>query len=160
VTDQVQIPPMAAADLMMIPQNMRADEARARIEELKADPNFVKRHLSGDHETKAHLETLHQIAFEPAPGSVMIGGPTLEAQREATAAHLGTMTDISADVLDHVRTGASVSEDEYRLAVAKKNSLFGDPEWRAQYLAGNHEAKKQKVLLDVILASPIKLKGR
>jgi hypothetical protein len=145
----------AAADL--IPTNLPADQARAKIAELTQNPDWVKRHLSGDHETKTELARLHEIAFRPAPGSIISGAPSIEAQREETAAHLGTLTDIPADVLEHVRTGASVSADEYRMAVARKDSLFGDPEWRAKYFAGNHEAKKQKALIDIILASPIKL---
>jgi hypothetical protein len=52
-----------------------------------------------------------------------------------------------------------VSADEYRMAVAKKESLFGDAAWRAKYLAGNYEAKQQKLLLDVILSSPVKLRA-
>jgi hypothetical protein len=151
-------PGSAAADL--IPANLPADQAQAQIAELKADPEFVKRHLSGSHETREQLAKLHELAFKPAPGSIMFGGPTIEAQREESAAHLGTITDVPADVLEHVRTGAAVTADEYRLAVAKKENLFGDPDWRAKYFAGNHEAKKQKALLDVILASPIKLGER
>jgi hypothetical protein len=146
----------AAADLML-PPAMPADQARARIAELKSDPAFVKRHLSGDNETREHLARLHEFAFAPAPGSITVGGPTPEAQRAEQADHLGTLSDLSADVLDHVRTGAPVSQDEYRMAVAKKDSLFSDASWRDKYFAGNHEAKQQKLLLDVILSSPIKL---
>ena len=146
----------AATDLML-PPAMPADQARARIAELKADPSFVKRHLSGDHETREHLARLHEFAYAPAPGSITMGGPTPEAQRAEQADHLGTLSDLSADVLDHVRQGAAVSQDEYRMAVAKKELLFGDAEWRAKYFAGNYEAKQQKLLLDVILSSPIKL---
>lgn len=148
----------AAVDLSLpSPPAMPADQARARIAELKANPDFVKRHLGGDHATREELARLHEFAYAPAQGSISMGGPTPEAQRAEQAEHLGTLSDLSADVLEHVRTGAAVSADEYRLAVAKKENLFADAEWRAKYFAGNHEAKQQKLLLDVILSSPIKL---
>lgn len=146
----------AAVDLIP-PPSTPADQARAQIEALKTNPEWVKKHLSGDHETRQELARLHEIAFQPVPGSIISGGPSVETQREDEAAHLGMLSDLSADVLEHVRTGAAVSAYEFRMAVAKKDALFGDADWRAKYFAGNHEAKKQKALLDVILSSPIKL---
>jgi hypothetical protein len=151
-------PAGAVVDLgLPLPETMPADQARARIAELKSDSAFIKKHLSGDHSTRETLARLHEFAYAPAPGSVTMGGPTVEAQRAEQADHLGTLSDLSADVLDHVRTGAAVSQNEYRMAVAKKESLFADAAWRAKYFAGSHEAKQQKLLLDVILSSPIKL---
>jgi hypothetical protein len=134
-----------------------AEQAVAKIAALKADPDFVKRHLGGDHETRAELARLHEIAYTPAEGSITVGGPSIEAQRSEQADHLGTMSDLSGGVLDHVRTGAAVSADEYRMAVAKKDSLFGDPTWREKYFRGDHEARQQKLLLDVILSSRVKM---
>jgi hypothetical protein len=146
----------ATADLLS-PPNGPAEQARTQIESLKQDASWVKRHLSGDHETRNELARLHELAYAPAQGSITMGGPTPEAQRAEMADHLGTLSDLPPDVLTHVRTGGSVTADEYRMAVAKKDALFSDAEWRAKYLAGNHEAKKQKLLLDVILSSSIKL---
>ena len=123
----------AAADLEL-PATMPADVARARIAEAKANPDFVKRHLSGDHSTREYLSRLHEFAWAPPPGSITMGGPTPEAQRAEQADHLGTLSDLSADVLDHVRTGAAVSQDEYRLAVARKENLFADGEWDSNIL--------------------------
>jgi hypothetical protein len=154
VTDTT-VAPGAAADLLSGPA-MPADQARTKIAELTANPDWVKRHLGGDHETKAELQRLHEIAFQPAPGSIITGTPPIEAQLNEQAAHLGTMSDVSDDVLDHVRTGASVSASEYRLAVAKKDALFSDPQWRDSYFAGGYEARQQKLLLDVILASKVR----
>jgi hypothetical protein len=154
MTDGAPSPaPGAAADLVPTP----ADQARAQIEALKADPAWVQKHLAGSHETKAELARLHEIAYAPAQGSIRVGGPTPEAQRAEQADHLGIMSDLPAAVIDQVRQGQPVTAEEYRLAVGRKNSLFADPAWRDRYFRGDHEARQQKLLLDVILSSPIRL---
>ena len=67
-----------------------AEQAVARIAALRADPAWVKLHLSGDAGTRTELAHLHELAYKPTPGSITVGGPTLEAQRALMADHLGT----------------------------------------------------------------------
>jgi hypothetical protein len=138
----------------LIPPDHRA-AAEARIAALKADPAWIAKHLSGSHETKEELRLLHEQAYSPPAGMVSHGGPTLEAQRNAEADSLANNSTVSPAVIDEIRSGRPVSALEYQLAVAKKNALFRDPAWRARYFAEDHEARRQKDLIDVILSSRV-----
>ncbi|HZR74550.1 hypothetical protein [Bradyrhizobium sp.] len=136
-----------------------AEQAKAKIIELKSDPAWLKRYHSNDRSAFDELHALHEKSFQPAPGSVISGQPTVEAQNEQTAADIATLTDLPDDVVAHVCGGAPVSETEYKQAAAKKSALFRDPEWRGKYLAGDHEAGRQLLLLNIIMTSPIKLEA-
>lgn len=146
VTD---VGPGAAADLMA--PASPAEQARSQIEALKANPEWVKRHLSGDHETRHELARLHEIASQPIPGSIIMGGPSPEAQRAETADHLSTLFDLSPAILDEIRQGKPASIDEHRLAVGRKNALMSDPAWRDRYLNGDAKAGREMLLLNSIL---------
>lgn len=148
----------AAADLMPGPTTP-ADTARAKIAELKADPDFVKRHLSGDLNTREELTRLHELAYTPAEGSISMGGPTPAAVRAEMADHLSTLSDLPAAVIEQIKSGAPVSADEFRLAVGRKNALMGDPAWVAKYMKNDATAQRDMLLLNVILSSPIKLRA-
>jgi hypothetical protein len=138
------------------PADANRAAAAARLEFLKNDSEFVKLHLSGNEGTKAELAKLAEIIASPREGTTHHGGVTNEQQLAEQAATAGMMADVGEDVLGHIKTGAAVSAQEYRLAVARKDLLFGDSAWRDKFFRGDAQAKKEKLLLDVILASPIK----
>lgn len=141
----------AAADLMPLPTTA-ADAARAQIAELKANPEWVKRHFDGDLATREEMARLHEIAFTPTPGSIMMGGPTPEEQRAEMADHLGTQFDVSSAVLDEIRQGKPASLEEHRLARGRKSSLMADPAWVTRYMAGDATARRDMWLLNSILS--------
>jgi len=138
----------AAADLAT--PATPAEQAVARIAELKADPDFVKRHIDGDHETKAELARLHEIAFLPSMGSIISGAPSHEEQWAETAAHLSTVAELSDGILEEIRQGKPASALEYRLAVARKNDRMRDPAWVAKYMAGGPERREMLLLNSII----------
>lgn len=138
----------AAADLALTP----ADEAVAKIAALKADPSWVQKHLSGDHETAAELRQLHELAFSPAPSSIISGAPTVEAQWAETAAHLALAGDLSAGVIEEIKQGKPAGAEEYRLAVGRKNARMSDPAWRARYLNNGAEERREMLLLNSIIS--------
>jgi hypothetical protein len=141
----------ATVDLIQ-PPTTEADKARAQIAELKANPEWVKRHLGGDHTTRAELARLHEIAFTPEPGSITMGGPTPEAQRAEMADHLGNLFDVSTAVLDEIRQGKPASVEDHRLAVGRKNALMTDPSWVTKYMNGDASARREMWLLNSILS--------
>jgi hypothetical protein len=134
-----------------------ADQARATLEQRKADPEFVKRYLSGDHVARAEMKALHETMCAQPAGTVNVGGISLQAQLNDQADNLAVTSDVSAAVIEEVRSGRPATVEEYRLALGKKHALFNDPGWRARYFAGDHEAGRQKTLLDIILSKRVAL---
>jgi hypothetical protein len=71
-----------------------------------------------------------------------------------------TVTDLRSAGLDDgsiamALNGGSVSLAEYRAAEALQATLKADPAWRARFLAGDYQAKRDQLLLSVILSSDI-----
>jgi hypothetical protein len=149
------VAPPAAVPAAPSPADANRAAAVARLDFLKNDSEFVKLHLSGNEGTKAELAKLAEIIAAPRENVTQHGGVTNEQQLAEQAATAATMADIGDDVLAHIKNGAAVSQEEYRMAVAKKDALFGDPAWRDKFFRGDHQAKKEKLLLDVILSSRI-----
>jgi hypothetical protein len=139
----------AAADLL--PPATPADQARAQIEALKANPEWVKRHLGGDHATREELARLHELTHTPAPGSIISGMPTAAAQNAEMADHLSTLFDISPGIMEEIRQGKPASLDEHRLAVGRKAARMSDPAWVNRYMTGDAEARREMWLLNSIL---------
>ncbi len=142
------VPGAAAADLAM--PATPAEQAAAKIIELKNNPEWVKRHVDGDHATQAEMRKLHELAFQPAPGSIIDGGPTSEAQWVETAAHLEATADLSAGVIAEIKAGLPASALEYKAAIARKNSRMRDPQWVSRYMAGGPEREEMLLLISII----------
>jgi hypothetical protein len=157
MTDGTSAPaPGAAADLMTPPQTV-AEQARATLEAHKADPEWTRKYLAGDHEARAEMLRLTEAMHAPVHGQISIGGPSPEYQRNDQAEHLAATGDLPPAVVEQIRRGDPVSADEYRMAVGRKRALIGDPGFREKYMRGDADARRQMLLLDVILSSSIKL---
>lgn len=150
--------PGAAADLLSGPATP-AQQAMARIAELKNDAAYIKRHVNGDHETAAEFRRLHEIAFQPAPGSVISGAPTPEAQRIETAEHLSLTADLPPAVIEQIRQGQPVSLSEYRLAAGRRRALMDDPAFVARYMNNDAAARREMLLLNVIVSSRVSMEA-
>jgi hypothetical protein len=148
--------PGAVADLMTLPTTP-AQQAQAKIIELKANPDWVKRHVDGSVETKAELQKLHELASQPEQGAIISGTVTPEMQWAETAAHLETVGDLPPAVIEEIRQGKPASAQEYRLAVARKNTLMKDPTWVARYLNNGAAEQKEMLLLNSIVARGMRL---
>jgi hypothetical protein len=59
-------------------------------------------------------------------------------------------------VLEQVRAGKPVTEQEYTLAQAKKSSLMQDKGWVQKYLDGDQDARRTMAMISIILGSKIK----
>jgi len=51
--------------------------------------------------------------------------------------------------------GGSVSLAEYQAAQSLQSALHSDPAWRARFLANDYQAKRDQLLLSVVLSSSI-----
>jgi hypothetical protein len=73
----------------------------------------------------------------------------------------GTVIDLRAAGLDDsviamaLNNDSTVSLAEYRAAEAMQNALKSDPNWRAQFLSGDFQCKKEQLLLSIVLSSTI-----
>jgi hypothetical protein len=63
---------------------------------------------------------------------------------------------VGEDVLEQVRAGKPVSEQEYNLAQHKKTSLMQDKAWVQKYFDGDQEARRTMATISIILGSKIK----
>jgi hypothetical protein len=63
---------------------------------------------------------------------------------------------VGEDVLEQVRAGKPVSEQEYTLAQHKKTSLMQDKAWVAKFLDGDQDARRTMAMISIILGSKIK----
>jgi hypothetical protein len=149
------VPQGAAADLAtpLTP----AEQAVARIAELKSDPDFVKRHVDGSHETRAELQKLHELAYQPTANSIISGAPTDEQQWGEVADHLSLAGDLSAGVIEEIRQGKPGPSEEYRLAVNRKRSRMSDPAWVAKYLNNGADERREMLLLNSIISRGMQL---
>jgi hypothetical protein len=85
--------------------------------------------------------------------------PEEKAQRaKAAAARIATFRSfgVGEDVLEQVRSGKPVSEQEYTLAQHKKTSLMQDRAWVQKYLDGDQDARRTMAMISIILGSKIK----
>jgi hypothetical protein len=147
--------PGAAADLAapLTP----AEQAVAKIAELKGNSDWLKRHLNGSQETRQEMASLHELAYAPAPGSVISGMPTHEAQLADQAEWAANNYDVPPEVIQQIRDRTPISEQEYKQTVARKNALMADPAFRARALAGDAAAQRELFLINVNLSSPIRI---
>jgi hypothetical protein len=73
-------------------------------------------------------------------------------------ARIATFRSFGVDesVLQQVREGKPVSEQEYVLAQHKKTSLMQDRAWVQKYLDGDQDARRTMAMISIILGSKIK----
>lgn len=141
------------------PQPTGPDQARAFLEARKADPDWVKKHIAGDHEARAEFERLTQMMHALPAGTTITGGPSIEQQRNQQADWLADQGEDPA-IVEQVRKGTPELADVYMQAVGMKRSLLSDPAWRARYNAGGHAEQQQLRRLNVIISNPIKLENK
>ena len=143
------------ADVAALPA--AADTARTELDRLKADKDWVARHMSGDHNTKADVERLSAIIAAPPAGTTMHGGPTVEAQRNEQADWVAENFPVSQAVIEEIKSGAPETPEIYRQAVALKKSWMKDPEWVDLYMRGSPKHRKDMLLANVIISNGVRL---
>jgi hypothetical protein len=134
-------------------QANHAADARAKIEALKADGEWTKRYLSGDVNAVARWKELHQLEAN-AGGRFQVGGMSPQEQRDLGAARLAEL-GLPEAIVEHHRSGGTVSAEEFRLAQARWDSQKMDPEWRAKLERGDYETKQEYAALLAIRCSRI-----
>jgi hypothetical protein len=138
------------------PDDAARTNAAAELERLKGDSEWTRRHLAGDHTTKADVARLASIIAAPRAGTTLHGGPTIEAQRAEMADYVEAQ-GLSPAIVAQVRSGIPETAMTYKQAVGLKRQLVADPGFREKYFRGDADARERMLKIDIILSGPISL---
>jgi hypothetical protein len=141
---------IAATDLL--PPEQTPETAGARIAELKADPAFTERYLSGETNARAEFTRLHSLA---AKGVVNGDGIHRGMQVDALKKH----ADLPPEAWAQVANNGPVFAHERAEALQMKERCMRDKAWVSKYLDGSREEVSLMTRISLILASPVKTEG-
>jgi hypothetical protein len=130
---------------------MTWSEAESRKQAMLASAEFRDKLLAGDITSKQEWDNVIQaLAYGKVPEPAAPDSP------DGLIEWVRNVADVSEDVIEEIRTGRPVTSHERRLAVQRKESRLSDPVFRDAYLNGDPSAKREILLLSVILASPVR----
>jgi hypothetical protein len=104
--------------------------------------------------------TYHFGQGVPVPESMKANAVSnVDAQREVIGEAFRAM-GVPEEVLAQQRARTPVTQQEYDLAMHRKNSLMQDKEWRKRYFDGGVNERREFATLHIILGSNIKTEGK
>jgi hypothetical protein len=104
--------------------------------------------------------TFHFGQGVPVPESMKANAVSnVDAQREVIGEAFRAM-GVPEDVLAQQRARTPVTQQEYDLAMHRKNALMQDKEWVKRYLDGGVNEKREFATLHIILGSNIKTEDK
>jgi hypothetical protein len=142
-------------------------EAAARIEELKANPEWRDRFLAGNGPQVTEFQNLTTIAHSDRQANQiemavagqlyngLAGQPAGHMEDVATAAMLRD-AGLGDDEIRQAVRGDPVTQAEYDTARREKDALMRDRDFAAKYLAKNGPEFAKMSRLNLILCSPIR----
>jgi hypothetical protein len=141
---------VGASDLL--PEQPTPEAAGARIAELKADPAFTQRYLSGETKAREEFGQLHAIVGK---GPVNETGIHRASQLDALKKH----ADLPDKCWNQVANNGPVFPNEREEALRAKERCMRDKAFVARYLDGSREEVSLMTQISMILASPVKTEG-
>jgi hypothetical protein len=152
------------------PPTRDAAGARAELDRLYGNQNFLERFAAGDRDARYHFEKLtQQISgyegperdytwkpHDPTPVDTTRGGKDLGAQ--GTVKELTKLADMGArsDVIDYVLKGGTMTREQLAEVQALRQARHGDAEWRKRLFDGDHEAGREQLMFSIAKASEIR----
>lgn len=141
-------------------------EAATRINELKADTAWRDRYLAGGLVEKYEMTALHEMILSKSDNPDVdkaIAGIRDDSviQRSehmemiGVAGHLREL-GIRDEIIRETLTGKEVTQAEYDAVARLKADRMSDHAWTKEFLAGNGQHKRDAMLMDIVLSSPIK----
>jgi hypothetical protein len=147
MTDAPVQPLPGISDLM--PAELPPEAAGARLVELKADPKFVERYLSGETNARAEFTRLHSVANKgPANPDGIHRGMQIGALKKHA--------DLPPEAWTQVENNGPVFAHERAEALRMKERVMRDKAWVSRYLDGGREETTLMTRISLILASPVK----
>jgi hypothetical protein len=143
-------PPAAAADLVMTP----AAEVQGKIDALKANPEWVAKHLGGSAETRAEMRNLHELKYQHEQAElgrlwIAAGAPTAEQQLARGGELLREQALPENVVRQYEDPSSRITTKEYLDTKALKARLFADRAWYERWEKGDAEALLQMRLIAI-----------
>jgi hypothetical protein len=144
--------PAAPGATDLLPPELTPEAASTRIVELKADPKFQEKYLSGEVGAKAEFAKLHTIVGK---GPVNETGIHRASQLDAMKKH----ADLPPKCWEQVANNGPVFQHEREEALRTKERCMRDRSFVARYLDGSREEVSLMTQISMILASPVKTEG-
>jgi hypothetical protein len=132
---------------------MTPAQASARLSELKANPEWRDAHIRGDQKARSEFEALHKrmaATEQEARASAMM---------DQGLSGVSEFAPVEPGVLEQIKSGQAVSPEERRMALDARKRFMSDEALVKKYLNGDHEARRQMILISTIIAAPVKQKG-
>jgi hypothetical protein len=145
--------------------------ARQRLQDLSKDASWTRQLFAGDPtaaKTFSELVALSEsgdavgdslagIVEDPATQPIFETTTNGEWPRRVVTELVGDLRSSGLDdhAINQAVHGGSVSLAEFRAAQALQSTLHSDPAWRQRFLANDYTAKKDQLLLSVILSCSI-----
>ena len=123
-----------------------AATASARKAELMSDRAWADRYIKGGAPEREEMAALNAKIAPPSPAPPVDPG-TLNHVRDF---------GVSDDVVKQIETRQPVSRAEYDATARWKAAHLKDPAFREKALSGDYDVRKQLMLANIILSSPIK----
>jgi hypothetical protein len=161
-----QSPPTVADPAPKPEDRAKGAEARAKLEALKADPEFGKRFLAGDAATRQAFDYLTaaiaaggneaDLALAGVlPSNHVDGGDGAPLRDMIAAVPELREAGIPDDVIRQVLEDRPVSSAERVMTEQLLRERTGNAEWRQKLMSGDYAIKRENLLMSVILASRI-----
>jgi hypothetical protein len=135
-----------------------AEVAAGELAALKANPDWVSKHLQGSAETRAELEKLVERMHARPAGSVQLGAGDAQAQRNQVADYMAeAAVGLSPAHIQEIRDGTPNSPEIYEAAMRMKRALMADSAWIKKYMDNDFEARRTLTLISIIEANGVRL---
>jgi hypothetical protein len=145
--------------------------ARQRLSDLSKDATWTRQLFAGD---PAAAKTFRELVALSESGNVVGDQLAGIVEDPATQPIFSTtvdgewpkrvVTEVVSDLrsaglddraIDQAVNGGSVSLAEYQAAQSLQSTLHSNPDWRARFLSGDYAAKRDQLLLSVVLSCSI-----
>ena len=145
-----------------------AQDARARLDLLSRDATWANRLFNGDVAARKEFDDLVAASAagdnvddaiagieEPAPIFETTTGGQLP--RRVVNEVIASMRDagVSDGAIGQALRGDSFSREEVAAVTALRAKLHGDADWVKRLLSGDYAAKREHLLMSIVLSSPV-----
>jgi hypothetical protein len=137
----------------LLPPELTPEAASTRIAELKGDPKFSERYLSGEVAAREEFTKLHAALGKGATPNE--SGMHRASQLDALQKH----ASLPPKMWEQVANNGPVYPHEREQALREKERCMRDRAWVAKYLDGSRDEVSLMTQISLILASPVKTEG-
>jgi hypothetical protein len=157
--------PGEAAPAPPPPMPTSAADAATRINELKSDTAWRDRYLGGGLTEKREMTALQEMlnksdnpAVDRAMAGVLDDSPFQRSGHLAMVSATAMFRDlgIKDEIIRETLAGREYPQAEHDAVKALKAERMRDHAWVKEFLAGNGQHKRDAMLMDIVLSSPIK----